>query len=56
MAENFTVSLYLDKVLCIKISTPETISPSCLFLIHAYIWNDKTLTYLIKLVNLDTTR
>jgi hypothetical protein len=62
MAENFTVSLYLSNVLCIKISTLETISSSYFVLIHAYFWKiavyemTKPLSYLIKLVNLDTTR
>jgi hypothetical protein len=62
MAENFTVSFYLSNVLCIKISTPETISMSSFVLIHAYFWKMavykmiKPLTYLMKLVNLDTTQ
>jgi hypothetical protein len=48
-------------VLCIKISTPETISTSSFILIHAYFWKmviyemAKPLTYLMKLVNIDTT-
>jgi hypothetical protein len=61
-AENFTVSLYLSNLLWIKISTLETIPTSCFILIHAYFWKiavyemTKPLTYLMKLVNLDTTR
>jgi acyl-CoA hydrolase len=61
IAENFIVSLYLSNVLCIKISTPQNISTSCFILIHAYSWKmavyemTKPLTYLMKLVNLDTT-
>jgi hypothetical protein len=62
MAEHFTISLYLSNVLCIKISTPETISTSSSVLIHAYFWKMavyemiKPLTYLMKLVNSNTTR
>jgi hypothetical protein len=61
IAENFTVSLYLSNVLCIKISTPEIISSSYFVLIHAYFWKmavyEITQTpHLMKLVNLDTTR
>jgi hypothetical protein len=62
MARNFKVTLYLSNVLCIKISTPEIFSTSCFILIHAYFWKMaiyemiKPLTYLMKLVNPDTTR
>jgi hypothetical protein len=61
MAGNFTVSLYLSNVLGINISTPETISKSCfIFNPCLLLKNDryemtKPLTYLMKLVNLDTT-
>jgi hypothetical protein len=58
MAKNFTVSLYLSNVLCIKILTPETISMSsfvnpCLLLKMAIDEMIKPLTYLMKLVNPD---
>jgi hypothetical protein len=62
MDENFTVSLYLSNVRGIKISMTESIFTSCFVLIHAYSWKiavyemTKLLTYLMKLVNLDTTR
>jgi hypothetical protein len=61
MAKNLTVSLYLSNMICIKISTLETISMSSFVLIHAYFWKitvyemTKPLTYLMKLVNPDTT-
>jgi hypothetical protein len=62
MAANFTVSLYLSNVLCIKISTAETISSSCFvfnpcLLLKMDVYEIiKSLTYLMKLVNLDTAR
>jgi hypothetical protein len=62
MAKNLIVSLYLSNMLYIKISTSETISTSSFILIYAYFWKmdvyemTKPLTYLMKLVNLDTTR
>jgi hypothetical protein len=62
MAGNLTVSLCLSNVLGIKISTPETISKSyfvvnpCLLLKIGRYEMKNPLTYLMKLVNLDTTR
>jgi hypothetical protein len=62
LAGIFIVSLYLSNVLCIKISTPETMSTSCFVLTHAYTWKmviykmTTPLTYLMKLVNPVTTR
>jgi hypothetical protein len=58
MAKNFTVSLHLSNVLCIKILTPETASTSswfnpCLLLKIAIYKLAKPLTYLIKLINPD---
>jgi hypothetical protein len=59
IAGYFTVSLYLSNVLCIKISTPKTISMSTFVLIHDYFWKMAIceitipLTYLMKLVNQD---
>jgi hypothetical protein len=62
MAGNFTVSLYLSNMLCIKISTLETNSSSC-FVFNPCLLSKmdgyemmKPLTYLMKLVNLYTTR
>jgi hypothetical protein len=58
MAKNFTVGLYLSNVLCIKISTLETVSVSsfvnpCLLLKMTVDVMIKPLTYLMKLVNSD---
>jgi hypothetical protein len=58
MAKNFTMGLYLSNMLCIKISTPKTISVSsfvnlCLLLKMAVDEMTKPLTYLMKLVNPD---
>jgi hypothetical protein len=58
MAGNFTMSMYLSNVLCIKILTPETISTSsfvnpCLLLKMAVDEMTKPLTHLMKLANQD---
>jgi hypothetical protein len=58
MAKNFTVGWYLNNMLCIKISTLETVSASsfvnpCLLLKMAVDEMTKPLTYLMKLVNPD---
>jgi hypothetical protein len=48
MAKNFTLSLHLSNMLCIKNSTPETASMS------SFVYNKaKPLIYLMKSVNPD---
>jgi hypothetical protein len=58
MAKIFTVGWYLNNMLCIKISTPETASTSSFvnpYLLLKMVIDEMTkpLTYLMKLVNLD---